>query len=106
MNDVVNRRRHRRLPASIRIFTRAGNAQFSDSVQDISLGGVSVATRTPLPQGSASIFGIQLPHHDVPLELPGHVVWSRPDAMGVAFDASEPRFVSFIERLERSSVQL
>jgi hypothetical protein len=106
MNDIINRRRHRRLPASIRIFTRASPAPFSDAVRDISVGGAQIETGTPLPAGTLSAFGLQLPHHDAPLELHGRVVWSRPGAMGVAFDSVGPMLTGFVERLERAAAQL
>jgi len=106
MNDFVNRRRHRRVPASIRIFTRASQVPYSDPVRDISIGGAQIETGTPLPAGTLSSFGVQLPHHDAPLEVHGRVVWSRPGAMGVAFDTVGPMLTSFVERLERAQAQL
>jgi hypothetical protein len=106
MNDLNNRRRHRRVPASIRVFTRALNAPYSDAVRDISLGGAQVETATPLPAGTASVFALQLPHHDAPLEVHARVVWSRPGAMGIAFDSAVPMLTSYVERLERAAAQL
>jgi hypothetical protein len=101
------------VPATFRVFSRAEPRIFY-SVQDISLGGVQVHTMEPLPPGTPSIFGLQLPHHEVPLEVRGHVVWSRSDAMGVAFDdvvafesksndAVAPLLTAFVERLEREA---
>jgi hypothetical protein len=113
-NMETNRRRYRRVPASFQVFSRAEPRVFY-SVQDISLGGAQVHTMEPLPPGTPSIFGLQLPHHEVPLEVRGHVVWSRSDKMGVAFDdvvafesksddAVAPLLTAFLEKLEREAI--
>lgn len=103
---TTEQRRHRRLPAAIRIFARNGPSPFPESVKDISLGGVHVLTMHPLSVGTESVFALHLPHHHAPLEVRGHVVWSKPDAMGIAFDAAGPRLSLFVERLERDATAL
>jgi hypothetical protein len=102
---VTNRRRHARLPAAIRIFTKDAAHPFSDAVKDISLGGAQVLTATPLAAGTISTFALQLPHHDAPLEVNGRVVWSKPGAMGVQFVTPEPRLVAYVDRLERDATR-
>ncbi|MBK7864085.1 MAG: PilZ domain-containing protein [Archangiaceae bacterium] len=102
----MEQRRHRRLPASIRIFARDGGSGFPEPVKDISLGGVHVLTTAPLSVGAESTFALHLPHHDAPLELKGRVVWTNGEAMGVAFDRTEPRLTDFVDRLERDSARL
>jgi Tfp pilus assembly protein PilZ len=104
MTDVSNRRRHRRVPTSIRVFTRKG--AFSEAVHDISVGGLQIETRTPLPAGTTTNLALTLPHHDAPLEVQGRVVWSRIGAMGIAFTAAVPILTSYVERLERGATQL
>ncbi|MBL8949147.1 MAG: PilZ domain-containing protein [Myxococcaceae bacterium] len=99
----MEQRRHRRLPASIRIFTRSGPSPFPDPVKDISLGGAHVLTGAPLAPGTEAVFALHLPHHDVPLEVKGHVVWSNGSAMGVQFHGDEPRLTDFVDRLERDA---
>ncbi len=102
----MEQRRHRRLPASIRIFARQGPSPFPEPVKDISLGGAHVLTQSPLPPGTESTFAIHLPHHEAPLEVKGHVVWSNGHAMGVQFHAGEPRLLAFVDRLERDATAL
>src|SRR4051794_24400439 len=102
----MEQRRHRRLPASILIAARTDGVQLSDPIKDISLGGAHVVTRRPLPVGTASVFALQLPHQVGAIEVKGHVVWSSGDAMGVAFEAVEPRLSSFVDRLERDAARL
>jgi hypothetical protein len=99
----MEQRRHRRLPASIRIFARSGPFPFPEPVKDISLGGAHVLTQSPLAVGTESTFALHLPHHDAPLEVRGHVVWTNGVAMGVAFHHSEPRLSAFVDRLEREA---
>jgi hypothetical protein len=102
----MEQRRHRRLPASIRIFARDGGSGFPEAVKDISLGGVHVLTNAPLTVGAESTFALHLPHHDVPLELKGHVVWASATAMGVRFERTETRLSQFVERLERDALRV
>jgi Tfp pilus assembly protein PilZ len=102
----MEQRRHRRLPASIRIFARNGGSGFPEPVKDISLGGAHVLTSAPLSVGSESTFALHLPHHDAPLELMGHVVWVSPTGMGVQFDRPEPKLSQFVDRLERDAARV
>ena len=102
---TTNRRRHKRLPTSIRIISQVRGTPFSDAVKDISFGGVQVQTNAPLPVGTQSEFMLQLPHHEAPLHLHGRVVWSTPTAFGVAFDRSEPKLSAFVDRLERDAAR-
>jgi len=97
------KRRHRRLPASIRIFARSGPSPFPEAVKDISLGGAHVLTSAPLPPGTESTFAIHLPDRDTPVEVKGHVVWSNGRAMGVQFHGGEPRLSAYVDRLERDA---
>ena len=102
----MEQRRHKRLPASLRIFARAGASRFPSEVKDITIGGAHLLTAAALQPGTESVFAVHLPHHDVPLELQGHVVWSTAVAMGVQFHASEPRLAAFLERLELDATRL
>lgn len=102
----MEQRRHRRLPASIRIFSRSGPSPFPEPVKDISIGGAHVLTQAPLAVGTESTFAVHLPHHDAPLELEGHVVWAKETEMGVQWHGLEPRFQAFIDRLETDSSRL
>jgi hypothetical protein len=102
----MEQRRHKRLPAAIRIFSRSGPSPFPEAVKDISIGGAHVLTGQPLPAGTESMFALHLPHHDAPLELSGHVVWASKTAMGVQFHAPEPRLSAFVDRLETDATRL
>jgi hypothetical protein len=102
----MEQRRHRRLPAAIRVFARTGGSGFPEPAKDISICGVGVFTAAPLGVGAESIFALHLPHHDAPLELRGHVVWVNGTTMGVEFDKSDERLTSFVEKLERDATRL
>ena len=102
----MEQRRHKRLPAAIRVFTRDGGSRFPEPAKDISIGGVGVVTDAPLGVGAESVFALHLPHHDAPLEIRGHVVWVNGNAMGVQFDKTDTRLTLFVEKLERDAVRL
>jgi hypothetical protein len=99
----MEQRRHRRLPTSVRVFTRGGPSPFPESAKDISFGGVRVVTQLPSPVGSQSVFSLHLPHDRAPLDLKGQVIWAKDGAMGVSFDQGEPRLSTFVDRLERDA---
>jgi hypothetical protein len=102
----MEQRRHRRLPASIRIFAQSGPSPFPEAVKDISIGGAQILSATPPAPGTDTLFSIHLPHHDAPLEIRGHVVWSNGKAFGVQWHGSEPRFRAFVDRLETDATRL
>ena len=102
----MEQRRHRRLPAAIRIFSRSGPSPFPEAVKDISIGGAHVLTGQPLAVGTESTFALHLPHHDAPLEVQGHVVWANAAAMGVQFHSMDPKLRTFVDRLETDATRI
>jgi hypothetical protein len=91
-------RRHRRVPVAIRVFSRE-RSPVADDTHDVSIGGFSVATDDPLPAGTVSLFSLAVPHHEVPLQLRGVVVWSVAGAMGVRLTEGDGRYESYVDRL-------
>lgn len=99
-------RRFRRVPVDLRIFTRSAQERFADDAIDLSEGGFSVASDTPLPIGARYVFSFELPHHKQPVELAGQVVWSKSTAFGVRFDRVDTRVAQYVERLRRNAESL
>jgi type IV pilus assembly protein PilZ len=102
------------VPVAIRVFTIGPDSRFPEDTRDLSFGGFSIDTAEPLPQGTQSKFSLALPHHNVPLEISGEVVWSRSDGqrpgMGVRFIPTPPeaheRLVSFVDKLIKDSERI
>lgn len=105
LRQTTEQRRHRRLPASVRIFAKDGPSPFPDAVKDISIGGAHVLTHTPPAPGTDTVFSIHLPHHDAPLEVRGHVVWSNGNAFGIQFRGTEARLRAYVDRLESDATR-
>ncbi len=57
---------------------------------DISAGGLAISTDKPLPQGTRVNLQVKVPGLGEPVRALGTVAWSRPGAMGIAFETIEP----------------
>src|SRR6267154_2019714 len=93
----VDGRRFRRVPVAIRVFARERSV-FPVDTRDVSHGGFSVCTDEPLPAGTRSAFALALPHHEVPLEIHGEVVWAQGDGMGVRLTHADERYSEYVDR--------
>ncbi len=82
-------RRHPRVRSRLRCWCEAENVTFYARVGDLSEGGLSIWTSTPLEAGSHARLRIG---HGAPVEVPAVVIWSRTDAghgppgMGLRFE--------------------
>ncbi len=104
-------RRYRRVPVALRVECVG---RYPAATADISEGGFSVVTRSPLPVGSRTCFRLHLRVDERPLELTGVVIWSRLDGtfpgMGVCIEehdeARREWLVEFVDRLIQDAERL
>ena len=118
MVDISGRRRHPRVPARLEVRYARRNTFFADYTQNISQGGLFVATESPLEVGSVFQFDMHIPGVDDPLSLRGEVRWnSQPGededipveaGMGISFifenDDERQMVDDFVEQLMRDSL--
>jgi uncharacterized protein (TIGR02266 family) len=67
--------------------------------RDISAGGLALSTEKPLPQGTRVNLQVKVPGMAESVRALGSVVWSRPGAMGIAFETIEPEAHSRLKQL-------
>jgi uncharacterized protein (TIGR02266 family) len=78
---VEDRRRHARYALSLAITMQGENNFYTGLSEDISEGGVFIATLHMLPIGTPVVLSFTLPGSDEPLSVLGSVQWARgPDA--------------------------
>jgi len=94
-------RRHERVPADFLVQIRGDEGRIADHAKDFSEGGVGVATTNPLPAMTLVSMRLELPHHQLPVDVLGRVMWSGPASMGIRFEQSEPRIHDTLDRLRR-----
>jgi uncharacterized protein (TIGR02266 family) len=58
--------------------------------QDVGMGGISIRTPNTLPRHTEVSLQLRVPGWAFPLRAAGKVVWSRADAMGIAFAEVRP----------------
>lgn len=58
--------------------------------QDLGVGGISILTTEALPRGTEVTLQLRVPGWSFPVRVGGKVVWSRGDAMGIAFKDIRP----------------
>jgi uncharacterized protein (TIGR02266 family) len=87
---VVERRAHFRFPTHLEVRFASGDELRSACLENISEGGIFVATRRPLPAGTPLRLWIAVP--DGRVEMAGRVAWVRPNdssagpaGMGIRF---------------------
>lgn len=94
-------RRHERVPADFLVQIRGAEGRIADHAKDFSEGGVGVNTSNPLPAMTLVSLRLELPHHTLPVDVLGRVMWSGPKGMGIRFEQSEPRIHDSLDRLRR-----
>ena len=83
---VEQRRSHRSpLEAPARITQKGGGTDASGTARDISVGGMFIATPSPLPFGTNVVVHVHIPGYKDEIAFPGVVRWTRADGMGVQF---------------------
>ena len=69
-----HRRRHERLPVNLELHYTDGVRVFTDSILDISLGGMRIESLRPIPPGTKLTASIS---SKPPLKICGEVRWTR-----------------------------
>jgi len=69
------RRRHPRVPISLKVEYKRLNSFFADYTKNISRGGTFIRTGNPLSIGTEFMFLLAIPTLDDPLSLRGKVQW-------------------------------
>jgi hypothetical protein len=85
--SVAERRRHKRFIVEVRV--RYRDVEGVDPsrwgrTRDLSLGGLHLLSKEPVPNGSHLAFEIHIQDETAPLLALGRVVWSSPDGEGHA----------------------
>lgn len=100
-------RRHHRTPIDISVeFGLIGAAARSHGrATDVSLGGMFIRTKEPLPFSTNLVVYISFPREKTPLALHGVVRWTRSDGMGVQFGLLGARETHAITELTKSGAR-
>jgi hypothetical protein len=97
-------RRHTRVEARVPGHVRTGDGAGACEIENISVGGLFMATNAPLPVGLA--LTIELKSAKDSLHIAGKVVTVASNGVGIAFDVLpsevERRLRALLEELERS----
>jgi hypothetical protein len=85
--SVAERRRHKRFIVEVRV--RYRDVEGVDPsrwgrTRDLSLGGLHLLSKEPVPEGSHLAFEIHIQDETAPVLALGRVVWSNPDGEGHA----------------------
>ncbi|NPA95600.1 MAG: TIGR02266 family protein [Thermodesulfobacteria bacterium] len=90
---MKDKRRQPRHPVILKVDYRDVNKFFTDFAENLSAGGMFIATRKPLPPGSTIVVEFMLPDTSLKVRTRAEVMWARKDAsstgekrgMGVRF---------------------
>ncbi len=109
-SSCIIRRKYPRVPILIQVRYRTIKEQFSGFAEDLSAGGVFIATPKPLPPGTLLTLEFALPDSNEPLKVKGIVAWSRTNlsrldqrrGMGIKFEGltekQKKRIASWVEK--------
>ena len=81
-HNKSSRRSSPRLDTVIRVDYRTANAFFTDFAENISEGGMFIASPNPLKPGTDIVIEFLLPELNKPLKIKGTVVWNREQPAG------------------------
>ncbi len=101
------RSQFRRGDLVFRVEYRIGDRLFSDFAQNISEGGLFIATETTLPVSTAISLQFRLPASQEPIVVSGRVVWTvnggpeQPSGMGIEFENLDDSALRRIRKLMR-----
>lgn len=84
---VVEQRRHSRaeIDTPVAFVAKGSTQRFVGTAKDVSVGGMSVATQTPIAFHGELVIHVTLPGQADAIALPGVVRWVRDGCMGVQF---------------------
>ncbi len=91
-------RAHERVPVALRVRVTAKGRQHFDLARDISEGGLGLSSSARLATGTRVAVRLELSREGA-VELPGSVIWSSADAMGLRFEHLDASTADAIHRL-------
>ncbi len=74
---MEDKRRQPRHPVILKVDYRDVNKFFTDFAENLSEGGMFIATRKPLPPGTTIVVEFMLPDSAVKVKTKAEVVWTR-----------------------------
>jgi type IV pilus assembly protein PilZ len=92
VQTIVERRRSRRAPVTVRVTYATVDAMFSEFTRNVNEGGLFIETETPLALDEQVQLQFRLPGLEDPFKVSGRIAWVRepggdgPPGMGVEFD--------------------
>jgi uncharacterized protein (TIGR02266 family) len=92
--EAVARREHSRFSVDLDVTVSSEHNFYAGFVENMSVGGIFIATHQLKPVGERLEFSVHLPGHDAPIRGVGEVRWVRvyseasnvPPGMGIKFD--------------------
>jgi uncharacterized protein (TIGR02266 family) len=103
--ETATRRKHSRFRVDLDVTVTSEHNFYAGFVENMSVGGIFIATHQLKPVGERLEFSVNLPGVDEPIRGMGEVRWVRvysessnvPPGMGIKFDQLEPKSVRAIE---------
>jgi uncharacterized protein (TIGR02266 family) len=103
--DIGPRREHERFGVELDVTVTSDHNFYAGFVENMSVGGIFIATHQLKPVGSRLEFSVNLPGVEQPIKGAGEVRWVRvyseasnvPPGMGIKFDQLDPESVKGIE---------
>lgn len=100
------RRQHNRYAVELEVTVTSEHNFYAGFVENMSVGGIFIATHQLKPVGERIEFSVHLPGMEEPIRGTGEVRWVRvyseasnvPPGMGIKFDQLEPAAVKGIEQ--------
>ncbi len=74
---MKDKRKQPRHPVILKVDYRDVNKFFTDFAENLSAGGMFIATRNPLPPGTSLVIEFMLPDSAVKVKTRAEVVWTR-----------------------------
>jgi hypothetical protein len=96
---VQEKRSHDRYSIQLPVVLLHGGNEYPGETRDLSLGGMFVHMRSPLPFGSDVTLKLALPESKYEGELPMIVRWTRGEGVGLAFKSLRARDVHALNGL-------
>ena len=104
---ISNKRKHTRHPLILKVDYRDVDKFFVDFAENLSRGGMFIATPKPLPPGTNVFLEFALPDNSIKVKTRGEVVWARTTpksanekrGMGIKFRDLSPEDKEKIDKL-------
>ena len=105
MLDAPKRREHSRFSVDLDVTVTSDHNFYAGFVENMSVGGIFIATHQLKPVGERLEFSVHLPGAEAPIRGTGEVRWVRvyseasnvPPGMGIKFDQIDPESVKAVQ---------